>query len=873
MKNLVIGKAEGSGVALSQAQEAFISKHLKASAYLSKSKKLRQELETAYISLGNKLSSLSDQIALIANTGTSKADMEKVSELRSRTATALTELGVKSKSLEKTTEKVKKAEQTVGVIYTDSMLYQLKLMTVDGRNLNVEGKIKTEKAKASSKLLELQTAFGEERSSVEERVREQAPLVVFSSPTIDTFHDDFVAFRNEIFSISEKDPSLTYEAAQLKVADIIGRMEARALVLTKELQDYTVSESFSGFLSDAKLKSDVQSEIAQADQWIEVLDRWQTAGAKEVKAERKRIVGLIDETFKDRKDVAPSGIPDLQKAQTKLLEDARALVSFAGRVVNAESELFAQDQAILLQQVVALENRMKATAKTVPSEQRTPINDFLATTRLSVTGIGGCNLDALKTAKSLIAEAETLVAQAEGIIEINKTIKSNIDLIKKAASGHTKEINPKFAAFAETVTAITEFEKTWMTKTPNDAKTESTEMLSKVNAMVVENDAIIKRRAEIARMIVQQETQLEKLNVLFKQMLQGTPLADKDYRGEFRQELETCRTWNNTKTSLAFYDTIVFKLATLTNKIDKMMSDITETMNMSDNDLLLAGLKAQSDFDAKVEQLKKAGNGKIDPAELQKAKSERDALQNKLNVRGELKGELMNAELADQKQIEAREKFLADSKIFISEVRSEQKSAADDAPINAYGDEVDRQIERLETTRDVIKKAGEGASGTAALSELEFVRKAIANIKARGEKTKKSALGLIKDQWDREVDAFSKVALKLIQTVEAFEKDQNAEVKASPELQKTFEKIIAQMNNNKFAGPAVVLGQDTPPATTAERKAAREQALDEVRRLKKLVFEDKLVQKCVLNPFGIAAFATSTLYRLEEIELNVLRGV
>ena len=43
--------------------------------------------------------------------------------------------------------------------------------------------------------------------------------------------------------------------------------------------------------------------------------------------------------------------------------------------------------------------------------------------------------------------------------------------------------------------------------------------------------------------------------------------------------------------------------------------------------------------------------------------------------------------------------------------------AEDDAPINSYDDEVQRHLDRLKTTRDLIRKGEPGTSGSAALSE------------------------------------------------------------------------------------------------------------------------------------------------------------
>ena len=277
--------------------------------------------------------------------------------------------------------------------------------------------------------------------------------------------------------------------------------------------------------------------------------------------------------------------------------------------------------------------------------------------------------------------------------------------------------------FAELVTEAAAFDKDWKTRTPSTARTKAAALLKRITDKTTENAAIVLKRAEVARIILQVQAHLAKLDLAFKGLAKGTPVDGLAYRGALMDDLDTCKSWNTTKTTLAFYDTIVVKLSTLTRDIDAKLADMEKIGKMSDQEVMLGGLEADRIYKEKVAQIINAGgeNGP-DPVAIAKAKQERDAGLDFRNTKLDLLAEANKAVADDQREAADRETFLTDSKLLETEIGREQKAAEDDAPINSYADEVQRHLDRLKTTRDLIRKGEPGTSGSAALSERKRPR-------------------------------------------------------------------------------------------------------------------------------------------------------
>ena len=88
-------------------------------------------------------------------------------------------------------------------------------------------------------------------------------------------------------------------------------------------------------------------------------------------------------------------------------------------------------------------------------------------------------------------------------------------------------------------------------------------------------------------------------------------------------------------------------------------------------------------------------------------------------------------------------------------------------------------------------------------------------------------------------------------------------------METILKELISRVDTPEFtrAGTQMATAQDRQAI-----KAARELALSEIRRCRAVLLNDKVFQKCVMNPFKVPVGSTAA-NRLDEIELNVLRGV
>ena len=878
MPDIDISKIAGSLMpALKEKQIGFIVKYLDKD-YQSKYSELQGKFQTVCatitISLA-RLRTIVDQLELVGKT---PADLERVKDLRTRTGAVITGLSKSTSSRKDALKMLETAKVTLETIRGEAERYMDKVLTGEGRDLGKASTIELKKLAVMNRMGKLEQVFALENQAVLQRVQEAAPGLAYEAPAKLVFDTAFITYRRDVQAVPLNDPGMTAEQAVAALDTLQKAMDLTANTQIRALRGQIASPGFAPFLADMKLKAAVEAKLNEAGEWLVTLDRWESPQRMGVREEIGRITAEIPEVFKNRDGVAPNEVAGHETRQKDLMTAASRLVMTAGQAAQAESELFAQEQAKLEQELRGLEGRLKAVAKTVPKSQLTQMQGSLATTRMGITGLNGCNFDALKTGRLLLDQAAQMVSYAERIDIINGAIENDIKEAKKLAGARTKDTNPLSAKLLELVTEIDTFAKDWKTKDPAEARNGAIDLLKRATDVSKENDDIIKRRAEVAQIIRQVEAQLGKLNLAFKDLAKGSPAADTDYRGDLMGALDTCKSWNATKTSLTFYDTIVIKLANLTKAIDQKLNDINSMKGVSDQDILLRGLEADRLYRETVAKINaKGGEDGPDLGELRKAREVYDAEMGLIGTKSDLLAEANKATADDEKDRQDRATFLTDSKAFEEEIKKQQKAAEDDAPINAYGDEVQRHLDRLKTTRDLIRKNEPGTNGAAAMSELKFVQATIQRIRDRGQKTSKSALGAIADQWVDAVGKFATKCTELMDKVDTFavQLEDPADVKAAQtgaeDANKVLSRIMGQMNAHKFGAPAAVLGSETADATA--RRAAREQALDEVRRLRKVIFDDPVLQKCVVNPFGVGGIGAPVQYRLEEIELNVLRGV
>lgn len=856
---------------ISETQAGFLEKHVKSSV-LKRHKEVRAELAVRYAgfeAIYARVVELADQVAFVAS---SEKDSQFINETKAQLATVVSSLTASKDGARKTLVKVKQAEVNLRAIEGRVKGYVKTLADDAGHGVDDQVAIKLRKVQSNAVLLEKGAQFDEKVAKATETIVGDLGGTVLELPPKQLFKEAMTLYGGQIRGVATRDPALTLADAKAILTEVDKGIQDAFTKNVKALDAYVAGDNFAHFVADAKLRAKIEATIKAAREFLTKLERWEIEGAADIRTRIKAIEAELDTVFTSQSGISVDQRNAKEAEQKALEEKASALEFDAGsKVINASLD-FSNEQEKLAKKIASLEADFAKVSGSLKSDQKASISGFFVQLHFALEGLNGSNVAGLKVAENMMYEAADLVAQAANIGPINDEIKANIVAAKKAAKDHSNpKKNPLHAAFAEHLKEIEIFEKEWTTKVPAAARTRAAELLKALNDRVTDNQSIITSRVQVDKEIALREAEFAKLNVIFRKMLAKNGKPESDYNGALIAELQTCRNWNVEKLDPVFFSTILNKLTGLKTKIAKMNDDIGAAMKMTEDEMNLMGLNAQSKLENTLRELQnEAVNGLADPAKIAEAKAEYTATMDTAALQSELLAEVGKEAFDKEKALEAREKYLADAPAYVAKIKMGQKKVGDQHPLNYYGDEVSRQLERIETTVKNVKKDKAGDIAARSLSELGHIQHAIERIVLRGEPTNKNELGKITTEWDAEIRAFKKKSDELLDNVKAYVSD-NDDKEVVEKLKGVLDEIQGRLNDNRFEGPAGILGAD-PAKDAATRKRAREAALNEVRRLKKLIMDDAVVRKCVLNPFGVAAFATTAQNRLEEIELNVLRG-
>ncbi|MEX0286789.1 MAG: hypothetical protein AB3N23_19455 [Paracoccaceae bacterium] len=899
----------------SPSQEAFITKYIDKS-YKKKKAAKQAMLESAWLTYQSSRGTCSEIVDQVNAVARSKEDYDFVSGMRVKCADAIAKIKPgRFKGLSDATKQIVEVAEDLVELKKEALAY-MRSQASSGRDLGEEAKIKLIISAKRAEALEIKSEFDTEAEKLRAKVRAEAPKVAWDPEQVGQFAKAFIDCSNELDAIPRIGDLASSEGAQKTADASVAKLDKAKTDLLAPMDEFANGDTFSMFVADMRRRDAVLVALEEARATLDQLNRWGAPEAKKIASDAVAIEKEIEHVFKDRSGLSESDAKAAEEAQDTLLGKAVSLGREAKSAVTNTESAFGTEIDALRPQVEKLEQRWTACKGNVGKRQTAPIVAQMTAMRVALDGLGGCNPSAVDAVKRMIKASTDLIVQAEHIEELNARIVSTLDEADGLAKGLTGSDNPIAGDFATHRTEIKEMKAGYKEKAINDATKEADEKLAAVKKDAERNQELIKRKAEIRARIAKREEQLEGFNELFREMQKKVhPDFDeskiKDYRGSFAADIETCKSWVNTKTDPAFYDTIDAKLDSILTEMDKEAGNLRVFLSKDYNQLMLdAAAAAVKHRDAMADLNKEDGaalakltkaqedlaamNAKakegetIDP-EAKKAAEDALAAANKergdiadkraevqkeyddathlLDRQRELDQELARAEAADALAARKREEFLEVAKAWLSDVKSEVKNK--DEVLSDYSDEAKPQIERVENSRSMLKKNEKGVTGESAFSELNFVKDFLQRLRDRGRKTDKKQLGDIGTQWDREVGKINASATSLITAIEEFEKFPSVEGTASKDVEKMFGIILGRMLDHKFEHAAKTFNDSEDKQV---RKAAREEALSEVRRYRALMFNDPLLQKCVMNPFGVPV-GSSTANRLDEIELNVLRGI
>jgi len=849
-----------SSPTLTPAQEKFVRKHMKGGGFFDKHAKVRADLETLHDSVVLKLEQVETGLAELRPLVTNKAQAEMVGDLQMRRGSIVGGIGIKAKSLKDAVDKLDTADKALDALVKSVAETRGKFTTVDGSELDDREAIRKLRVATEGKLRDYLHSWETGYNRVLAEVNKVSPGTLPNIPPEARLLPKFKALFEKLPG-TPKDMGAGIEQAQREFDALVAAMSKEHETARAALDRY-VSESLENELKVIRLYDALGRALEGYDDVAPSLARWGVDGEKAL-ADRAKTLRARIEDFGDGK-VPMDQIKDTYAA---LSGEARTLVRDAQKLIGGAYSAFNSEQGALKEEHAKLKKRLDALDKrTLPDEQRGPIDTFLSATDTSITRLGGANASALKAARQMLAEAERQVSQAENITSINNEIRSNIDIAHRMLKPLLGDKAPVNESANEHEAAVAKFETEWVKQAPDEALKTSGELKKRAEDLKVQNALLVQNRAAADVEIEKLERKYEAFNDLFKELLaaKNAPKV-RDYRGPVRGEIDGVKTWNTTKMDPAFHSTIMARLDTLSREMDERTTVMRASLNSSGEELAARAVGAKD----LLEQAKSGGSSEEDIARLQAAHDQAVAAK---MVYIDLSQDLLAAEAQEQKYIDDREKFLADAGTWIKDTQKAVSSAAATEPFNRYKDEVERQIIRLEATVKAARTDKTGPTGTRGLAELKEVKAAVQRIADRGEMIPPTKLGGIGDNWSDAVSDFLDKSGQIVVAIADFEKQMGVDDKASRAIEGVLFDVYGRIAPTRFSEAGAILGPSTPPKSAQERKAGREIALSEVRRIKKAMMDDAVVKACLANPFGIGGLTTKAIARLEQIELDVLRG-
>lgn len=700
-------------------------------------------------------------------------------------------------------------------------------------------------------------------------VMDQLAQALGSNPPPPQVVADFNAalegFLGEVRAVAET--GQTPEAAARTLDGIVLRLGEATTTHKSGLERLKGSPELAVQIEGAKLERDIRGGLAEVGRDADQLAAWSVPAAeglaREAAALEKRRLDLFAQKLATDPQAAKTALAD----RTGLLSEVTALATRARTEVERQKTAFADAQKAPMVEVQSLERRFAAIdPKAFATGQAKPVQDLIAATRTAVTGLNGCNSAALDAAYILIAETKAAVIAAEKVAVENAAIKRGMSELESTISSHSGSSKPLAAAFAGHKTTLDGFKGEWATMLISDAVKRLAELKAAVETDVQKETALLARRAGITTRINGLQTDIRSLDgdLAAFQTSRGLPVTK--YGGHLVNDLALCKSWNETKTDIAFYATIDQKLDAIAKEIGDIRAGFQATAGKTDDQIYKEAVFAQRELDKLVQRAMTSGKP-LDPAVVKQTKAAIDRQVQLLSMPNELVKEQQRIEAALEKAEADKAAYLADAETFLRTLAAERKAAASDHPLNQYSDQVKSNAERIAASMKGVKA---GASVPAAVSELGFVRKQIDDLKKRGSKTDPKKLGTIAADWKSALIAFDRNRLKLLDEVKKHEAATKADGKGSAGLQKALGEVVNRLDPRAFDAAASIMSD--PAATPAERKGAREIALSQVRLFDELLLKDPVIRTCVANPFGVTDFIGPVYNRLRQIELNVLRG-
>ncbi len=614
----------------------------------------------------------------------------------------------------------------------------------------------------------------------------------------------------------------TLETAKSIVEETVKNIQQTANDLRGDLKEFLgTQEKILAHIENIKLAEAIRLDIDSMSDQLDTLQNWEAPNA-----------GALIKRAQDLRNAAGPEHPDLsglKKSVDTLANDIKgARIDASGEYNKKKEELDKRLDAMWK----VVEAYRKEHAKEALPEQGKEFA-FVANEARKVLNAGK-NVKVLPAAEKMVEDAENLANDLGSMGLINGEVKKAIAAAKKIVSNRNgKKGTVRVNAWNALNTEITTFEKEWPSKRPATARSEASDLVVRCGeeekreaAQHVWIDGQQNRINEARKL-------LEQVDSALKQQIEATGGKFKGYEGALKKDLDDAENFL-TKEALSWREPTE-------KKIGKAQLDITEMINR------LKGSSVQS-----VQALKEL------------TEEHEDIMASK---------DVETSTLVTLHQSAAGWKEVA--KMQYKNSKSAKSHKEDYEQLMKQVSSFLSELKKASKAKDPSKRSMDSA---AAEKRYRGYQQRMQNILKDPPKIDRKSLARMNIVWNEALGRLNENRGVLVNTIsnDFINKLKDGEEKKKyaqgiKDFDKKIKALLETFPTEAFQDPADVLGSDT--SIERDRLRQREVALNMVRLNRDRITANPLMKACVLNPFNVQGFATPAYKALNQIDLEVQRGV
>ncbi len=726
----------------------------------------------------------------------------------------------------KTTEKLAQATKELQLITLD-LLKHIANEEKNAYKFSIPGQVRFFVAKGTGEIYDISNAFNAEVDTVVEDIRKLAggTDLVIPEPKLALKMSNAVSSAigtiNPL-STAAASGDMDLELAKSIIDDVVKNIRQTDTDLRKELAEFAGSEEIiKQHIENVKKADAIKQDIDSMGSELEKLLNWGSPKAAE----------LIKKAENLRKSAHPEhgDLDGLKKSCDDLFNEIKGARIDATGAYNKKKEELDKRLDAMWKTVEAFR---KKHAKEAMPEQAEEFAFVANAARQALDA--GKNVNALPAIEKMVQDAENIANDLGSMGMINGEVKKAIAEAKKIVGKRNgKKGTIRVNAWATLDAEIKSFESDWPSKRPASARSEAMDLVLRCGQEETREAGQHTWIESQQRRITEARNYLKQVEAELKKQVEATGKKFAGYDGALKKELDDAEAFL-TKEALSWQQPTETKIG----KAQVAILELLERLKGSQVESMKALKELSDEYDENV-------------AAKDQEIIDLKALHQSISGWKDVSKAQYKASKTAKTHKDDYDQLMKQVSGFISEVKTASK------------------------TTDPKKRAMD--SGTAEKRYRGYQQR-MQTILKDPPKINRKSLGSMDKTWKDAVGRLTENQKTLINTVrndfvgkledEAKKKEY---LDGLDKFNQQIARVIATFDLAAFDNAAKVLGDDD--ATEQDRLRHREIALNMVRLNRDRITSNPLIQACVQNPFNVPGFASPPYRALNQIDLEVQRGV